>query len=329
VTEFIAFFLVAVAAYAVACRLTGENLALTWLDEWRLRRADLRALDAACAANPCRSGLIVTLTTIPSRIDALAPALKSLLRQTSAPEQIRLCVPAWNEREQRAISVPAWLEGLRSVVVVPCADQGPATKFLATLGAVAPDQAVVVVDDDRVYHPRLLERYAALAPAWPDAAIAGAGWRVPADLIDRPTTWRTWLTGAPHVPRRANQIRRPERTDIVQGVHSYLVRPRFFDLRALGDFSAAPAAVRFVDDVWVSAHCRAEKWLLPMRLGYTDYKPWEHRRRFDQTSLGAKVNRVPRDEERGNSVALRFFAARWKSAAAEPSAPPRDEGRRG
>jgi hypothetical protein len=303
--------LAAAAGYALTCYFTGENLLATWWDEWRLHRAGLAELDAACTANPRRSGLVVTLTTIPSRIDAIGPTLKSLLRQTQAPAQIRLCVPAWSEREQRAYALPPWLAALRSVSVVSTADHGPATKFLGTLAAVAPDQAVVVLDDDRVYHPRLLETYAALAAARPDVAITAAGWRVPADLVDRPTTLRARLAGAPQVPRRANQVRSPERTDIVQGVHSYLVRPRFFDLAALAYFSAAPAAVRYVDDVWLSAHCRAEKWILPMRLGFTDYQPRAERGRFRRTALGANVNSAPRDEDRGNSVALRHFTAVW------------------
>ncbi|MEY2878413.1 MAG: hypothetical protein RLZZ15_793 [Verrucomicrobiota bacterium] len=303
---------VSAAAYAVANWLTGEELLSTWLDEWGLRRADLRALDAACAENSRDSGLVITLTTIPSRIGALELTLKSLLRQSARPREIRLCVPAWSERERRAYVLPEWLNGLRCVTVVPCADEGPATKFLPTLRAVAPDQAVVVVDDDRVYHRRLLENYAVLARAHPTDALSAAGWRVPADLIDRPTTLRRRLVGAAHVPRRAHRLRRPERTDIVQGVHSYLVRPRFFDLAALGDFSVAPPAMRFVDDVWISAHCRAEKWLRPLRLAFTDYQPWAHRRLVARTSLGGNVNRAARDEDRANSVALRFLSARWR-----------------
>ena len=303
---------VGLAGYALACHFTGVNLLAAWWDERRLRRASLSELDEFWAANPQRSGLVVTLTTIPSRIEALAPTLKSLLRQTAAPDQIRLCVPVWSEREKRDYPVPAWIAGLRGVTVVRVEDQGPATKFLSTLGTVAPDQAVVVVDDDRVYHPRLLEHYAALAAQRPDVVITAAGWRVPADLVDRPTTLPARLAGAAHVPRRANQLRRPESTDIVQGVHSYLVRARFFDMAALGDFTTAPAAVRFVDDVWLSAHCQAEKWIFPVPLGFTDYQPGEHWRRFNRTSLGANVNRAARDEERGNSVALRYFAARWR-----------------
>jgi hypothetical protein len=311
--------------YGLACYFTAENLFATWVDEWRLRRTSLEALDQACAEKPRHAGLVVTLTTIPSRIGALAPTLKSLLRQSVRPAEIRLCLPAWSEREQRAYEIPAWLRALRCVTLVPGDDLGPATKFLFTLRAVPADQAVVVVDDDRIYHPRLLETLLARAQAQPDAAIAAAGWRVPADLIDRPTTLLARLRRAPYVPIRGNQIRRPHRVDIVQGVHGYVVRPRFFDLAALADFSGAPPAVRFVDDVWVSAHCGVPCEVHPVPLAYTDYKPWEHRRRYDATSLGGNVNRAAQPVQRGNSIALRHFAARWqhdhddRSTAPNPS----------
>lgn len=303
------------AIYTIACWLTGEALAATWRDERRLRRLSLEALDRRCATNPQESGLIVSLTTIPSRIDALAPTLKSLLNQTARPASIRLCLPEWSDREQRPYSLPAWLTDLRSVTVVRCADEGPATKFLPTLRSVDADQAVVVLDDDRIYHPQLLAHYADLARRHPDEIIAAAGWDAPDDRIDRPTTlWRR-LRGAPHVPVRANQVRRARPVDIVQGVHSYVVRPRFFDLTALGDFSAAPAALRFVDDVWLSAHSRVLRVVHPLPLGYTDFQPRAGRALFAGTSLGRNVNRAPRDEDRGNSVALRFFTARWRTPA--------------
>ena len=300
----IAILATGLLAYGLACRFAAVNfLAAAW-DEWRLRHTSLAALDRTARANPRSSGLVVSLTTIPSRIDALAPTLKSLLRQTARP--------AWSRREQRAYVVPEWLRALRSVTLVACDDEGPATKFLPTLRAAPADQPVGVLDDERIYHARLLERFAALGRTHPDEVVSAAGWRAPADFIDRPTTLWTRLTGAPCVPIRANQLRRPRRVDVVQGLHGYVVRPRFFDLAALGDFAGAPAAARFVDDVWLSAHCRVPRVVHPLRLAFTDYKPWEHRRRYDATSLGRNVNRAANPAQRGNSILLRFFSDRWR-----------------
>jgi len=308
-------------AYAAACHLTGENLAAAWVDECRLRRQAIRDLDRNCASNPRDSGIVVTLTSIPSRLPALAPTLKSLLRQTARPREIRVCLPSFSVREQRYYEPPGWLGELACIRVAECPDEGPATKFLSTLRSADRDQAVAIVDDDRIYHPRLLESFAAAAQAHPDEIIAGSGWRVPADLVDRPTTLAARLHRSPCVPLRANQVGAPRRVDIVQGVHGYVARPRFFDLEALGDFSAAPETVRFVDDVWISAHARVPCVVHPLRLAYTDYRPWEHRRHHAATSLGRMLNHSRPDRERGNSLALRYFSGRWpgRGASGNPS----------
>ncbi len=295
------------AAYRCACQLTGEELAQAWWDERELARQELPELAARFAGNPRVADIVATLTSIPSRLHLLPFTLKSLLRQTVRPREIRLCLPEWSAREQCAYAIPPWLAELTAVTVTRCPDEGPATKFLTTLGSVGPDQAVWVVDDDRVYHPRYLERMESLARSHPGEILAGAGWSVPADRVDRPTTLRARWRQEPYVPLRANQVTTARRVDVVQGVHGYLVRPRFFDLEALGDFTPAPPAVRYVDDVWISAHAKAPRVVRPMALPFTDYKPWRTWRAVDRSSLGRNVNRSARAEDRGNSIALRYF----------------------
>jgi len=64
----------------------------------------------------------------------------------------------------------------------------------------------------------------------------------------------------PPAPVRATRLRTPYEVDVLQGMSGYLVRPEFFDLRALCDYSAAPEAVFFVDDVWISAIAARASW---------------------------------------------------------------------
>ena len=79
----------------------GERLLHDLWYEFHLARTDIAALDRACAAAPERSDIIVSLTTIPSRIGFLADTLKSLLAQTRVPREIRLNLPAFSVRENR------------------------------------------------------------------------------------------------------------------------------------------------------------------------------------------------------------------------------------
>ena len=252
----------------------GERLLHDVWYEARLARADIAALDRACASSTSRSNILVSLTTIPSRIHLLADTLKSLLAQSRAPRAIRLNLPAFSLREQRPYEVPPWLAALESVQIAPCEDYGPATKLLPTLAASPPGQPILVVDDDRIYAPQLIATLEESMAARPEAALGLGGWIAPTNLIDRPTTILSNLLQKPPAPIRSARIRAPVVVDILQGVAGYLVRPEFFDLAAAMDYSGAPPAARFVDDVWISAHCRAEKFVIPGKPNFAPSGIW-------------------------------------------------------
>src|SRR4029453_15549832 len=79
------------------------------------------------------------------------------------------------------------------------------------------------------------------------------------DLVDRPSRLTATLLGRPPAPLKCTRVAARRDVAVIQGLSGYVVGPRFFDLPALTDYSRAPAAAFFVDDVWVSAHCRAPK----------------------------------------------------------------------
>ncbi len=301
-----ALFAVCVWAYNF---LEGETLIRDLFDEARLSRTDLNALDAAWAAAPSRSDCVVSLTSLPSRLPYIATTLKSLLRQERLPKRIRLNLPAFSKREQTAYVIPGWLKNLQSVEIISCEDYGPATKLIPSL-ELPHDQKIVVVDDDRIYPANLIADLEAAADRLGDAAVGLSGWVVPADLTDRPTTLLTNIAMTPPVPIRARRLRSFRPVDMLQGLSGYLVRPRFFDLEELTDYSHAPDAAFFVDDVWISALCKVPKYVVPARrAGY----PGRKRKQFyRETSLG-RVNRGGGDvNKRNNTIMLRHFASRWK-----------------
>jgi hypothetical protein len=314
--------LVALAAGVRAYNyLTSSNLLLDPLYELRLRRLRLDELDRRRRANPRRSPIVVSLTTTPSRIGLVALTLKSLLNQTLSPAAIRLLVPERSRREKAAYAVPEAVARLRGIEIVRCRDYGPATKLIPSLLALDPDQPILAVDDDRIYHPRLVERLDALVRAHPDVAIGASGWQVPEDLLDRPTTLVTQLRKRPPVPFTCAQIRKPEEVDVLQGFSGYVVRPRFFDLDRLSDYSGAPEAAVLADDVWISAHCRAPKVVFPM--GPSNFQSWLDGRFYRATSLGL-VNRGDGTlEGRSNTIAMRHCMTAWRVSgrgAARPGA---------
>lgn len=304
----------AAAAIGIHDFFEGETLIRDVADELALSRVSLAELDARWAANPRRTQAVVSLTSIPSRLPLIGRTLKSLLRQSLAPERIVLNLPRFSKREGVAYEAPAFLEGLAGVHIRWCEDAGPATKLLPALAAEAPQTPVIVVDDDRIYPANLVASLVAAAERQPDAAFCMSGWVVPADLIDRPTTLWSNLNMLPPAPVRARRLRQPVEVDILQGLSGYLVRPAFFDLAAVTDYSQAPREAFFVDDVWISAHCRARRFVIPSRRA--NYQPKLHRGFYGRTSLG-RINRGPGpDAQRNNSIVIRHFAQAWMTSAA-------------
>lgn len=291
----------------------GETFLLDAWDEWKLSRQSIGDLDKACAANANRADIIVSLSTIPSRIGFMEPTIKSLLRQTLSPARIVINIPEFSLREKTAYTIPAFLKGLQGVSINSCQDQGPATKFLPVVNTAAADQTIVIVDDDRIYPPNLLAELWAASQAEPEAAFCMSGWRVPADLTDKPTTiWSNfWLT--PPTQLRGRRLSTQQPIDMLMGYAGYVIKPRHLDLAGLNDFSAAPREAFYVDDIWISAHCKVPRYALPTRR--FNYQSKSRKRHYDKTALAA-INKGSGDNsKRNNTIVLRHFSGLWLTQA--------------
>jgi len=287
----------------------GETLVRDVLDEVGLSRRSLADLDRIWKRNARRSDAIVSLTSIPSRLPLIEPTLKSLMRQSCAPRRIVLNLPRFSKREGVAYEVPRFLDGIAAVAIRWCEDMGPATKLLPSLVGEAADTPIIVVDDDRIYPANLVADLMAAAGRDPNSAFCMSGWIVPDDLTDRPTTVWTNLRMLPPAPIRARRLVEPKEVDIVQGFSGYLVRPSFFNVETITDYGHAPKEAFFVDDVWISAHCRARRFVIPSRRA--NYQPKLQRGFYSRTSLG-RINRGPGpDSQRNNSIVIRHFAQSW------------------
>lgn len=303
-------------AVAIFDFVEGKTLVHDLLDERAIARADLAEMDRAWAANPDRSDIVFSLTSIPSRLQYIDGTLKTLMRQSRAPAEIRLNVPKWSKREQASYEVPERLRKLQSVKIVECEDYGPATKLIPSVLKLEPDQRILVVDDDRYYPKNLLADLERASEKEPDSAFGFCGWIVPADLVHRPANAYTILFIKPPAPILARRIRRKRAIDILRGVSGYLVRPRFFDSAALTDYSGAPEAAFFVDDVWTSAQCHAPKFVVPAKR--SNYAPRRNRSFYHRTSLGWINSSGDAVEHRNNSIVVQHFAEVWRVGGRNP-----------
>jgi hypothetical protein len=127
-----------------------------------------------------RAPVFVGVTTLPSRIGRLRPTIDSLLAQTLPPDRIFVSVPPRSVRESREYALPAWLASPPpGVELVRCpTDHGPGTKLLGCLPHVGSDACLIVVDDDMVYKPFLVERLYRAQVARPDASFSFHVYRV-------------------------------------------------------------------------------------------------------------------------------------------------------
>jgi hypothetical protein len=312
--EVLAVGLLAALMVALHDRLASEDLLGDAWRDVRLRRQRLPDLDRRAACSPRRADIVVCLTTTPTRAARLEPTLRSLLDQSVAPARVRLHLPRWSLREDRAYEIPDFLQGLSMVELVRCEDEGPATKLLPALRDFAgrPEQRILVVDDDRIYQRHLVEDFDAASALHPTAAIAGRGWVVPGDLLDRPTTLLSSLLQRPPAPIACTRVRGPRAVDVMQGMSGYLVRPRYFDLAALTDYRDAPPEARRVDDVWISGHCRVPRAVVPMR--HTNFDSLWDARFYGRTAISRANRGGGRLEARANTIVLRHLASRWRHA---------------
>jgi hypothetical protein len=113
--------------------------------------------------------VIVSLTTIPSRVGTLPQVIASLLQQRGVPFEIQVNVQAGT-----VITNPVTDARVRYFDVP---NEGPISKLLGTLRRVTdPDTRIVLVDDDHLYDPGMLAAYADWI-ARPEYARAALGFQ--------------------------------------------------------------------------------------------------------------------------------------------------------
>jgi hypothetical protein len=209
----------------------------------RLSMAHLPKRPREPLGSTTRRRVVISLTTLPSRLERLRPVLNSLLDQDSPADDVVLALPAYSQRERRAYQIPDFIRKSRAVNVLQCGrDWGPATKLIPVVQCEEPDTLVIAVDDDNVYPRDMVSTFLAWHAQYPDAALGYRGWALPRSL-----DWCQTQT------LYATSIGQARNVDVVTGTWGILVQPRFFD-GALTDYGPYPRDAFFVDDIWFNGH---------------------------------------------------------------------------
>ncbi|MEY2530128.1 MAG: hypothetical protein QOI96_213 [Verrucomicrobiota bacterium] len=283
-------------AVAVICVLLTAASIIYFLK----RRQQGRFIQKTLASTGFRKEqrVIVCLSTLPDRIHNLEPTIQCLLRQTRRPDEIVIAVPRFSIRQRRSYELPDYLTRFPEVRILHCEkDWGPATKFIPIiqeeLAAGRTQTLIMVVDDDRVYPRDALETYFHYHKQLPDAALCFRGGPMP-------TNFR-WF-----IPKLflGSRIQEPKRVAVITGCGSYLIQPRFFN-SALWDYSDAPAAAFYMDDIWISGNLDrrgVQKYVVPTS---------SMMRTVPQQVGTMTLYRVPRSRRHNNHQTALYFRDTW------------------
>jgi hypothetical protein len=261
------------------------------------------------------SKVVISLTTIPPRMDRIGPTLESLTKQTAVIDAILLWVPqAYRRQKFGAFSippVPAPVEIRRCET-----DYGPATKLLPTLREYnGQDVRIIYCDDDRIYAPDWAANLLNESEAHAGMCIAEAGEMAASILVKyrataafsrflRYSSLGVWA----HFHRRELREIDPGIgiVDICKGYGGVLVRPEFFP----SDVFDIPDPLWTVDDIWLSGNlavsgiaiwkiCRFPWFERSTKTGVADIEP-----------LIAYVYGNQR-REGANAACIRYFQERY------------------
>lgn len=121
--------------------------------------------------------VVISLTTIPSRINELKTSLECLSKQNIQPRQIYLNIPYKFKRKNEEYVIPQWLHNYPNLTILRTEDYGPATKLLGTLkkGDINDNTIIITVDDDTCYPENLILRLTVRAKQNPNLAIGVSG----------------------------------------------------------------------------------------------------------------------------------------------------------
>jgi len=192
------------------------------------------------------AGVVVSLTSFPTRIEHAWIAIETMFRQDQAPDRIVL-VLAEDQFPSRALPRPIVQQQRRGLEIlwVP-SDSGSFDKLIPTRLAY-PGASIVTVDDDMIYAPWTVARLAAYAREHPRIVVGHRGWEVARDdhgLVPY-VEWARASRGTP-----ARQV-------FLTGVGGVLYPPDALPIDLLADVALARRLCPLNDDIWFWAVARA------------------------------------------------------------------------
>lgn len=150
-----------------------EKLSLP-LDNIYLQKIDLDN------PTPKKGRVVVSFSTIPSRIKFVPTVIDRLKNQDMKPDMIYACIPYFSKRKNIKYEIPEEWNNLEfqhiftdKVKVVRCDDFGPATKLLGCIPYEDdPETMIITIDDDHEYPPSSVSDIVSYAIKYPNSCLS-------------------------------------------------------------------------------------------------------------------------------------------------------------
>ncbi len=218
--------------------------------------------------------IIVSLSTIPQRLDLLHPTLASLMTQNVYIDEININIP-YISRKGLPYEIPTWLQELHDspnhniIIHRVKKDEGPATKLLPTLRRASRKEPggqhrmdidgygnlqfreinstiIIVVDDDMIYHSHAVwNLYKSYVKYGKKHAITNFGVTLDKNYKLMTDTNRIMAHFGPS-----------KEVDILNGFGGFLVTSHGMFPDQVYDLESGPIQSISVDDVWFSGWLR-------------------------------------------------------------------------
>jgi hypothetical protein len=122
--------------------------------------------------------IIVTLSTLPSRVGNLERVLNSIFENEIKPDIVYINIPKYSKREKKEYDIPENVTKLKNVKInIVDKDYGPITKLYPTLLEERnPDTIIICIDDDKEYDKKLIGHLVSVSDLYPSECVCVTGW---------------------------------------------------------------------------------------------------------------------------------------------------------
>jgi len=187
--------------------------------------------------------VIVSLTSIRSRLESLQLTVQSLLNQSLLPDEIHINLSKDPYLlDQGILEIPKWLESYKTNQLIKvnwCENIGPYRKLLPIIETFEEEDIIVICDDDVLYHESWLSNLVAASSINPNKIICTHARRITKNFLFT-TSYIFWPI---------TKVSGKKSNILPIGVGGILYKKKFFNLDALYDVKYKDIAPT-CDDFW-------------------------------------------------------------------------------